>query len=101
MTSSPAETIDRRVKWALLVISLATVCLLGYAVLREAVWPPWRRSRQEYARVLEAKAKDERGKVLAEQFQIAIQQNVIPALQTVDRCITCHAGMDDPRMGAE
>ncbi len=101
MASSPAEAMDRRAKWGLLVISLVTLCLLGYAVLSEAIWPPWRRLRQEYARVLEAKATDERGRVLAKQFEIAIQQNVLPTLQTVDRCITCHPGVDDPRMAAE
>lgn len=95
------ESADRRVKWGLLLFSLATVALLIYAVLAEGVWPRWRGLRQEYAQVLKAKAGDDRGRMLAEQFEITIQQNVLPALQTVDRCITCHPGVDDPRMAGE
>lgn len=101
MPSVSFNSMDRRIKWGLLIFSLATVVLLIYAALAECVWPRWRRLRQEYAQALKAKASDDRGRMLAEQFEIAIQQNVLPALQTVDRCITCHPGVDDPRMAGE
>ena len=36
--------------------------------------------------------------MIAEGFEIGLDQNVLPELYKVDRCITCHAGIDDPRM---
>lgn len=93
-----AETLDRRIKWALLVVSLATLALLVVSALRENVFAPWRMARGQYATILKQKATDERGRALADQFKMEIVQNVLPDLHAVDRCITCHPGIDDPRM---
>ncbi|OGV70602.1 MAG: hypothetical protein A3K19_06505 [Lentisphaerae bacterium RIFOXYB12_FULL_65_16] len=101
MPSASPDSLDRRVKWGLLLASLATVALLIYSVLAECVWPQWRMLRAQYAQILKAKATDDRGRALAEQFEATIQQNVLPALHTVDRCITCHPAVDDPRMAGE
>ena len=101
MSASDIETVDRRIKWALLLFSLATLGLLLYAALQEAVWPQWRALRAQYAQRLQATATDDRSRALAKQFDTALQQNVLPALPAVDRCITCHPGVDDPRMAGE
>jgi mono/diheme cytochrome c family protein len=84
-----------------LLASLATLGLLVYSVLAECVWPQWRRLREQYAQTLRAQATDERGRALADQFEVAIQQSVLPALRTVDRCTTCHPAVDDPRMTSQ
>jgi len=82
-----------------LVVSLATLGVLAVAALKENVFAPWRQTRLQYAHILQQKATDERGRALADQFRVEIAQNVVPELnETVDRCITCHAGIDDPRM---
>lgn len=92
------ERIDTRIKWGLVITGILTLGFLAAAALRENVWAEWRVVRKEYAALLREKATDERGRALAGQFQVEIAQAVIPALSTVDRCVTCHAGIDDPRM---
>ncbi len=101
MTTLNAERLDRRIKWALLVISLATLALLALSALRENVFASWRIERAKYAKVLQRKATNERGQALASQFRTEIAQNVLPEIHIVDRCVTCHTGMDDPRMNDE
>ncbi|MBE7560437.1 c-type cytochrome [bacterium] len=90
--------LDRRIKWALLLTSLATLAVLLASALAENVFAPWRIIRGRYAGILAEKAGDARGAALARQFENRIVQNVLPELGTVDRCITCHPGVDDPRM---
>lgn len=89
---------EQRVKLWLLVVSLATIVLLVAAAFQENYFAEWRRLRAQYAEILRERATDERGKAAAEQFEIRIVQNYIPTLGAVDRCITCHAGVEDPRM---
>ena len=93
-----ANELDRRIKWALIVVSLLTLALLIAAALTENVFPEWRRIRLEYARILSDKATDARGAEIAAQFQIGIDQNVVPSLNAIDRCITCHTGIEVPRL---
>ena len=92
------ETIERRIKWALLLVSFTTLIILVVSALKENVLADWRVIRGAYAGILEEKANDERGSVIARQFEMDIIQNFLPELGTVDRCVTCHTGMEDPRM---
>ncbi len=92
------KTMDRRVQWGLVIASVATLVLMIIAALSENVFPQWRRTRLEYAEILAEKATDDRGRGIAARFEIGVDQNVLPELEKVDRCITCHAGIDDPRM---
>lgn len=92
------EAMDRRVKWWLLGVSLATLALAILAALSENVLPGWRVTRTQYAEILQAKATDARGRLVAEQFKIDPDQYVLPEARRTDRCITCHAGMEDPRL---
>jgi mono/diheme cytochrome c family protein len=90
--------LNQRIKWWLLIVSIITLCLLVASALRENVFAHWRLVRWEYAQILAEKATDERGQAVANQFENRIVQNVLPELGTVDRCATCHPGIDDPRM---
>lgn len=54
--------------------------------------------QRHYARLLHARTADQRGKLIAESYQVGLQQVVVPALHAIDRCISCHRGIDDPRM---
>jgi mono/diheme cytochrome c family protein len=92
------EKRDRRVKIGLLAASLVTIALLAGAALRENILTPWRHFQKEYAGILRQKATDERGRMLADQFTVEMRQVALPELNTVDRCVSCHNGMDDPRM---
>lgn len=95
------RNLDRRIQWGLLVVSLATLVLMIVAALEEGVFPQWRSTRAQYAGILQEKATDDRGRAIAEQFDVRLVQNVLPELGRIDRCITCHAGIDDPRMTDE
>lgn len=91
------DSLDRRMKWWLLLVSLATLALLLLAALGENVYPPWRLTRTAHARLLRQKATDAAGQTVADQFKIDPDQHGLPELRKVDRCITCHAGVEDPR----
>ena len=101
MEKQDMEVRDRRIKWALLVVSLVTLVFLAVAAVQENLIAEWRVIRGRYARMLREKATDDAGREIARQFENRIVQNVIPALNITDRCITCHPGIDDPRMADE
>ena len=101
MAKPDIEALDTRMKWGLLLTSLITLGLLTLAALKENVFPEWREHRQAYAKILSDKATSDREQTLAEQFEVGIDHNVLPELNTIDRCITCHTGIDDPRMADE
>lgn len=92
---------DQWVKVLLLFASLGCIALLVRAALVENVYPEWRRYREGYVQVLRAKATDERGREILDGYEIRMVQNHIPRYGVTDRCITCHAGIDDPRMADE
>jgi cbb3-type cytochrome c oxidase subunit III len=92
---------DQRAKYIVLVASLLVLGLLGIAALEENVFTEWRVHQRCYAGLLKQSATDQRGKLIAENYQMGLQQVVVPALNVVDRCVSCHRGIDDPRMSAQ
>lgn len=80
------------------VTSLATLALLIVAAAQENYFTEWRTLQREYQRILLSKAEDEAEVRSARSFRVEIRQIVVPDLDAVDRCITCHVGLDDPRM---
>jgi len=93
-----AERIDHKVKIGLLVASGLAVSLLLVAALGENIFAGWRSLRADYADILAEKADDDFGRNLADVFQLEVAQLVMPGTGDIDRCITCHTGLDDPRM---
>ncbi len=93
-----AESAERRNKWTLLLVSIATLAVLAIAALKENTYADWRVFREKYSVILKEMATDDRGELIAGRFETNILQNYLPELGTVDRCITCHTGMDDHRM---
>ncbi len=89
---------DHRTKLALLIVSLLTAAALGWAALDENLLPEWRGHQQDYAELLEQRATDDLGRKLAEDFRIELRQVVLPELDSIDRCVSCHNGLEDPRM---
>lgn len=92
------ESTDRRVKWWLLIVSLATLALMVVAAFQENVFCEWRSTRATYAEILQRKATDPSGRMIADQFELGPDQHVLSELGRVDRCVTCHTGVDDKRM---
>ncbi len=97
-THRDIERFDHRVKLWLLAVSLVTIAVLAAAALQENVFQDWRQIRAEYRDRLEAKATDDLGRTALDLFDVHIDQSYLPDLHTVDRCGTCHAGIEDPRM---
>ncbi|MBM4386653.1 MAG: c-type cytochrome [Deltaproteobacteria bacterium] len=85
-------------KKTILVASLVTLAFLVIAIVQENLYPEWRKYQTEYARILDDKARDDLGKMIRDGFNIELKQVVVPQLKVVDRCVSCHSGMDDPRM---
>jgi mono/diheme cytochrome c family protein len=80
------------------ISSLATLALLFVAAARENYFTEWRGAQRQYRQILLAKAEDEAQVRSARGFSVEIRQVVVPDLDRVDRCISCHLGLDDPRM---
>ena len=78
--------------------SVVTIVYLVGAAVRENYLAQWRTVQQEYRNILREKATDDRGRELLAKFRVEMKQASIPALGMVDRCVTCHNGVDDPRM---
>ena len=90
--------LDRKVKIGLLVSSCLTILLLLASALGENIFARWRLLRHQYAGILAEKATDDFGRNLSRSFDLEIDQHVVPGMGATDRCITCHTGVDDPRM---
>jgi cbb3-type cytochrome c oxidase subunit III len=89
---------SRIYRWLLLVASLVTIIYLVGAAVHENYLAQWKTVQREYRSILEQKATDDRGRELLAKFRVEMKQASIPALGAVDRCVTCHNGIDDPRM---
>ena len=72
-------------KLLLLVSSLSTFALLGWAAVDENVLQEWRRHQRDYKSRLPAEAAGE--------FNVQLRQVVVPNLRATDRCVSCHVGM--------
>ena len=98
MSIPDIKCIDHRVKIWLLVVSLLTIAVLVSAAWREEFGSEWRYHQREYESILAARATDQRGRDLRDRFERNVRQTVVPELGLTDRCISCHNGIDDPRM---
>ena len=92
------ERYARLVKSGLLVCSLATLGFLISMVRGSPVRKEWRRHQQQYRRFLREHASTELQRDAARGFLIEHKQVFLPQLKRVDRCTTCHLGIDDPRL---
>lgn len=89
---------EHRSKVWLLVVSVITLVVLIVAAVQENFLADWQILQNRYATVLKEKATNVQGRDIADQFAVHFRQNVVPELNKTDRCITCHLGVDDPRM---
>ena len=96
--AQPATDPSKAYKWVTLVSSLVCVVFLAAAAIRENVTADWRRYQQAYREILKRKATDPASRQVAEAYPIQIRQVTVVATRAVDRCVTCHTGIDDPRM---
>jgi mono/diheme cytochrome c family protein len=89
---------SRLFRWTLLVASLLTTAMLLTAAVHENFFAQWYWLQREYRTLLRDRAVDDPGRQLARNFRVELKQVSVPALGAVDRCVSCHNGIDDPRM---
>jgi mono/diheme cytochrome c family protein len=91
------RTRERTVSWVLLLASGASMALLVYAMVQENFLTPWRGIQRRYVSMLEGSG-DPKQQQLARDFAVDLRQVDLPQLGTVDRCVACHVGLDNPAM---
>lgn len=77
-----------RMMWAVFIASSLLFILLAGAWIHEGTSKEWRKIQREYGKILEE----------GEDFERGILQVELPQFKRVDRCISCHPGIEDPRM---
>ncbi|HVS13144.1 MAG TPA: c-type cytochrome [Thermoanaerobaculia bacterium] len=80
-------------KILLLVSSLGTLALLGFAAFGENFRQEWRVLQRQYRAALPEEQRSD--------FAIQLRQIVAPELGVADRCVTCHVGMAPGESGVE
>lgn len=84
----------RRSRWMLLGSSVVFLVFLLLAAFEENFTAEWRDHQAEYSRQLNEKAAaDSRSPV---SYPLEIRQFYLEDLGRIDRCVTCHAGIDNP-----
>jgi len=73
------------------------MAFMGIALNRE-LNPGWKKYQTEYKDFLVRNAKDNATRERAEKIEIGLQQIYLKSLETSDRCISCHRGVENPLM---
>jgi mono/diheme cytochrome c family protein len=82
-----------------LFFALSLVVLVAMVVaIRQAAAPPWKQYQTQYYRLASLREPNAAAKNAVLAAPLAIQQVLLPGLQRVDRCTTCHLGVEDPTM---
>jgi len=82
----------------ILISSLIIVFVLFFEAYRENVGNEWRGYQEQYKAELKKLATNGREKQFADNYEIKMRQIFLPGLNRVDRCVSCHVGIEDSRM---
>ena len=86
-----------RIQWLVLIGAALLLLLLFVAWISEGVNKEWRKQQKAYLALLrETSSSDDNTGI--EDFEQGIFQVELSHLNRVDRCISCHHGLEDPRM---
>ena len=87
-------------KTVLVASSLVVLAFTGLFVFEEKIGSGWRAHQVEYRRLLAERAFSEgyEGEI---SFPIELRQVYLPEMKRVDRCVTCHVSIEDPRFASE
>jgi mono/diheme cytochrome c family protein len=82
-----------------LFFALGLVVLVVMLVaVRQAATPQWKQYQMQYYRLEAVGEPNAAAKNAVLGTPLAVQQILLPGLQRVDRCTTCHLGVEDPTM---
>ena len=93
-----AKRQDKIFKISLIAVIAGVFLILLISVLLENVFTGWRHYQRRYHAILKGKADDDLGRKLADDYKVQVRQIYVPELGISDRCVSCHRGIDDPRM---
>lgn len=88
----------KSMKLLILFSSIAVCAVLLVEAVRTNVKNEWREHQQAYKEQMLKAAKTPEEKTLADNYKIMMRQVVLPELDMADRCVSCHVGIEDPRM---
>lgn len=92
------RSLEKFYKILLMASSLASFGYLVASASWENFLTEWRRHQNSYREILFEVADDDHSRRIARNFRIELQQVALPELGRVDRCISCHLGVENPRM---
>ena len=91
---------ERRLPQLFFALSLIVLALMLAAVW-QAASPPWKAYQSEFYRLEAAGEPNAAAKSEVLNTALVVRQELLPGLQRVDRCTTCHLGVEDPTMNKE
>jgi mono/diheme cytochrome c family protein len=74
------------------------LCLVAWAILREQSLNSWKEYQRVYRDTLVNRASSAHQAESAAEYPIELRQIRLPAFERIDRCISCHVGIEDARM---
>ncbi len=86
-------------KWLLLVSSIGCLALLSLAAFQENFTASWRAHQVEYSKRLDQLARATETKTQRKSsanYPIKVRQVFLDEWKRVDRCVTCHVGIENP-----
>ncbi|MCH8285201.1 c-type cytochrome [candidate division KSB1 bacterium] len=78
--------------------SLICIIFFGLSAFEETYLREWKIYQKEYKKILISTAQNEQELEIAENFSIEIRQIMLDDFDRVDRCISCHNGIENPKM---
>ncbi len=91
----------RIMKMVLLVSSLACLAVLCMAAYQENFRGEWRGYQHRYRDLLLKTAETDAARLSAASFHINLKQLYLSELSAIERCTTCHLGVENPAMASE
>jgi len=78
------------------VITIALTLANAYGIYRE-MHPEWKLYQDQFRASEERKTYERLGRLVQSETPIEIRQIFLPQLNRIDRCTSCHLGVEDPR----
>ncbi len=87
-------------RFYLILLLISGVVLFAFSILAivKELNPEWKGYQSEYKKIFIDNAEGPEADVLAKQFDIGHKQIYLKRLKRVDRCMNCHAGVENPFM---
>ncbi|MBW2262704.1 MAG: c-type cytochrome [Deltaproteobacteria bacterium] len=97
------EEVARRdlvMRVGIVVVGAMTIVVMLLTAGREHVYTEWRMHQVEHEKLMRSVEAGDAGPG-ATDLDVHIRQIVVPELGATDRCTSCHAGIEDPRMSGQ